>query len=519
VLETVPNIVAIFTLDGIAPPPVLKSHPDRIAFNDNFPADHGVDNTIPKVRRGLLFADSPEGEAYYSLPLRAALIYLQREGISPELDPNDPQALRLGKATLRRLQENDGAYIRADAKGWQMLLDFKCPENFTRFSVLDALQGRIPRGALTGKIVLVGINAPSVSDERVTPIHRSHRGIELQAMMINQLLRYALEGEKPLRAWSGWMENAWILFYAVAGTAIGYWVRSPWRIAPATSACLLSLPGLGWIAFAAGWWIPVVAPAVAFFGASTLAVSYASSRERMMRAVLMKLYSRHVSKEIAEDVWANRESFLDGHRPLAQKVTVTVLFTDLKGFSTISEKMEPARLYGWLNGYLGSMAKVIQKHGGVLKQFTGDGILVLFGVPVPHTTRELQASDAVAAVNCALAMGQRLVELVKEWQSTDLPAVSMRAGIYTGEAAAGSIGSDDRFEYAVVGDVVNTAARLEAYDKSVADPDKEPLRCRILIGAPTHELLGSAFVTREIGLLEVKGKVNKVAVFQVTGKA
>jgi adenylate cyclase len=133
--------------------------------------------------------------------------------------------------------------------------------------------------------------------------------------------------------------------------------------------------------------------------------------------------------------------------------------------------------------------------------------------------REQQAGDATAAVRCALAMGQQLLGLVRGWQQTGLPPVSMRAGIYTGEVAAGSIGSDERFEYAVVGDVVNTAARLESYDKSIADPDLEPLRIRILIGAPTHDLLDSAFRTREIGLLEVKGKVNKVSVFQVLGES
>ena len=229
----------------------------------------------------------------------------------------------------------------------------------------------------------------------------------------------------------------------------------------------------------------------------------------------MKLYSRHVSKEIAESIWENRESFLQGQRPLAQKLVVTVLFTDLKGFSTISERMEPARLYEWLNGYLGAMAQVIQEHGGVLKQFTGDGILALFGVPVPHTTTEAQAKDATAAVRCALGLGKRLVELRKDWQAAGLPPVSMRAGIYTGEVAAGSVGSDDRFEYAVIGDVVNTASRLESYDKTLADPDLLPNRCRILIGAPTHDLLGGRFESREIGLLEVKGKANKVPVFQI----
>jgi adenylate cyclase len=517
VLQSNANIIAIFTLAGIRPPAVLKSDPERVAFNDNFPVDVEVAQTIPKVRRSALFADLSTGETYDSLPFRLALIYLQKRGITPEADPRDSQSFRLGKTRFRRFQPNDGLYVGADAKGWQILLDFKCPENFTRFSVSDALGGRIPRGALHDKIVIVGINAPSVEDSRVTPIHRTHRGIEVQAMTVNQLLRHALKGDKPLQFWSNWTKDGWILLWCLAGTAIGSGVRAAWKITLATLACLAAVPWIGWLAFAAGWWIPVVAPVLGFMGASALAVSYASSHERKMRSILMKLYSRQVSKEIAEEIWANRKSFLKGQRPLAQKLLVTVLFTDLKGFSTISEKMEPAVLYEWLTGYLGAMAQVIQAHGGVLKQFAGDGILALFGVPVPHTTREQQAVDAQAAVACALAMGRRLVELVGQWQEAGLPAVSMRAGIYTGDVAAGSLGSDERFEYSVVGDVVNTAARLESYDKSFADPDLDPLRSRILIGGLTQELLDGSFRTKEVGLIEVKGKVNKVPVFQVLG--
>jgi adenylate cyclase len=260
----------------------------------------------------------------------------------------------------------------------------------------------------------------------------------------------------------------------------------------------------------------VAAPALAFVPSAALVTTYMIAQERSMRAILMKLYSRHVSKEIAESVWANRDSFLDGQRPLAQKLVVTVLFTDLKGFSTISEKMQPPDLYAWLNGYLGAMAQIVQAHGGVLKQFTGDGILALFGVPVPHPTRAEQVADASAAVKCALVMGKRLVKLTTEWKKEGLPQVSMRAGIYTGEVAAGSIGSDDRFEYAVIGDVVNTASRLESYDKTLADPDLLPNRCRILIGEPTHNLLAGKFKSEEIGALQVKGKINKVSVFFVT---
>jgi adenylate cyclase len=522
VLQSYSNIVAIFTLGDrksapIAPPAILKSNFEQIAFNDNFPMDEEVDRTTPKVRRGALFVNRPSGESFDSLPFRLAVVYLERKGIRLEPDPSDPKAFRLGKARMRPLQPSDGAYVGAAATGeFQILLDFKCPDRFTRYSVSEALSGHvIPPGSLRDKIVLIGMNTPSVLDERVTPFRRNHLGVEVQALTVNQLLRHALEGEKPLQYWNDWLEAAWVLLWCLVGGAIGYRVRSPWRFGPESLACLLALGGIDWLAFSHGWWLPLAAPAVAYAPATLLVTSYIVFQQRSMRAVLMKLYSRHVSKEIAESIWENRESFLEGQRPLAQKLVVTVLFTDLKGFSTISEKMQPAQLYVWLNGYLGAMAQVIQDHGGVLKQFTGDGILALFGVPVPHTTREQQAGDAAAAVKAALAMGTRLVDLRREWQEAGLPPVSMRAGIYTGEVAAGSVGSDDRFEYAVIGDVVNTASRLESYDKTLADPDALPNRCRILIGAPTHELLDGKFGSKEIGLLEVKGKANKVPVFHI----
>ena len=517
VLLTYSNILVIFTTGTqIGAPAVLKTNADRIAFNDNFLVDVEVDKTIPKVRRSALFSTSDTGQNFDAFPFAVATYYLKGKGIAPAPDPTDERGFLLGKARIRDLGSSDGPYVGAASDHFfQILLDFKCPEDFTRFSFVDVLTGKVPVGALKDKILIVGTNTKSVFDERVTPLHRDHRGMEVQAMVITQLLRMALDGEKPVRVLRDWQEDAWMLFWALVGGAVGYRVRSPWRFGPESMGCLVALAGIVWLAFSNGWWLPLAAPAMAYVPAALLVTSYNAYQQRSMRNVLMKLYSRHVSKEIAESIWENRESFLQGQRPLAQKLVVTVLFTDLKGFSTISERMEPARLYEWLNGYLGAMAQVIQEHGGVLKQFTGDGILALFGVPVPHTTTEAQAKDATAAVRCALALGRRLVELRRDWQAAGLPPVSMRAGLYTGEVAAGSVGSDDRFEYAVIGDVVNTASRLESYDKTLADPDLLPNRCRILIGAPTHDLLGGRFESREIGLLEVKGKANKVPVFQI----
>lgn len=517
VLKEFSNIIAIFTLDGIAPPPVLEGRPDQIAFNDNFLTDKRVDPTIEKVRRSLLSVeDLDTGEYYYSLPYSLASYYLfYQQGIAEVADPDDPLAFKLGEATFSKFYRNDGAYVDADDRGFQMLLDFRCPESFTRYTVTEVLSGVVPVGAFRDKIVLVGINTPSVSDERVTPINRAQRGIELQAMTLNQLLRRAQNGEKELGLFSDWQEDIYILVWCIVGGMVSLGIRSTWRFASIMVACLSALPLLGWAAFVAGWWIPIVAPGMAFAGASVLVVSFASYRERLMRNTLMKLYSRQVSKEIAESIWEDRDSFLDGQRPLAQKLVATVLFTDLKGFSAIAETMEAARLYEWLDDYLGAMAKVIQDHGGVLKQFSGDGILALFGIPVPHTRREQQAADATAAARCAVSMGRRLVIMNRRWRKAGLPIVSMRAGLCSGEVAAGSVGSDDRFDYTVLGDVVNTASRLESYDKTFADPDLLPNRCRILIAASTHELLDGLFPSREIGLIEIRGKATKVSVYQL----
>jgi adenylate cyclase len=516
VLQANANIVAIFTLSTHIPPPaILISNEDRIAFNDNFIVDDTVESTTPKVRRSALFVNPPSGEIHYAFPFRLATVYLEGKNIEQQPDPTDAKAIVLGKARLRPFQPNDGAYIGASDWGFQILLDFKCPTNFTRYSFTDALSGKIQPETLRDKIVIVGMNTESVFDENVTPISRKHRGMENQAMTVNQLLRMALDGEKSLRFWNRWQEDAWILFWCSIGGTIGFWIRSPGLLVLAAVGCLVGLGVTVWLAFMNGLWIPAVGPAVGFVPATTLVVAYISSHERAMRRLLMKLYAGHVSKEIAEATWEDRHSFMDGGRPLAQKQVVTVLFTDLKGFSSISETMDPAHLFGWLNGYLGAMAEEIQEHGGVLKQFSGDGILALFGVPVPHTTRGEQSNDAVACVRCALAMGQRLVELDRGWKAEGLPSASMRAGIYTGEVATGSIGSDERFEYTVIGDIVNTAARLESYDKSLADPDLLPNRCRLLVGAPTYELLDGKFLSEKIGLIEVKGKANKVPVFQI----
>ena len=155
-----------------------------------------------------------------------------------------------------------------------------------------------------------------------------------------------------------------------------------------------------------------------------------------------------------------------GSRPHPQRLTATVLFTDLEGFTSVSECLGEQALMDWLATYLDVMSQQVMAHGGVINKYMGDAIMALFGVPIPHTSAAEISQDAVHAVQCALAMRRELIQLNRRWRDQQQPTIRMRVGIYTGPLVAGTVGSAERLEYTVYGDTVN-ASRLESYEKDV----------------------------------------------------
>jgi class 3 adenylate cyclase len=243
------------------------------------------------------------------------------------------------------------------------------------------------------------------------------------------------------------------------------------------------------------------------------------AREKGEKQMVMQLFSKHVSPEVAEAVWNQREQFLDGGRPRSQKLIVTVLFTDLKGFSTLSEKTDPQALMDLLNTYMDTIAKCVMDHGGVVDDYFGDGMKANFGVPLPRTTEAEIRQDAVNAVDSALAMEREMIRLNARMKEQGLPPLKMRVGIYTGPVVAGSLGSTERMKYTTVGDTVNTASRLESFDKDLVLPHLETSPCRILIGESTLRCLGDQFITQKVGELSLKGKDEKIIATCVLGRA
>lgn len=502
---------------GVRPPAALKGT-EQVGFNDVVVDPGGT------VRRALLFLDDGQ-TVLYSFPLRLALLYLEKEGVGLGADPADETMVRLGRTTIRPLGPRDGPYVSLDAGGYQFMADFRGGhEPFARVTLGSVLRGEVNANMVRGRIVLVGVSADSVKDDFYTPLRgrfgskQQVPGVDVHAHFISQLLDIAVEGRRPLGTPPEWAKWLWIAAVSGLGVLLGVWSLKPWRLALAVAAGLLLIAGTGFVVFRAGWWWPVVSPGLAWIGATALVVGYQSYRESVERGMLMRLFSQHVSKEVAEAIWREREQFAHGGRPAPRSLTVTALFTDLTGFTTVSENVGPEALMEWLNEYMDVMAQEISRHDGVIRQYAGDSIIALFGVPVPRSSEEEISRDAANAVRCALAMEQRLLELNERWRAAGRPVTGMRIGIFTGPAVSGTLGSRERWEYVVVGDTMNTASRLESFDKELYPPDPMTRPCRILVGASTLGHLGTMFHAEWVAEAHLKGKEQLVGIYRIVGQ-
>jgi adenylate cyclase len=335
--------------------------------------------------------------------------------------------------------------------------------------------------------------------------------------VINQLLRQVLDNEKAPRSFGGGTERAWLIGGALLGGLAGFLVRCPWRLLTSLALLALIAIGLGFWVFLDRTWMPVVAPLGASLLSAILVNARAGNQEQRDRKQLMSLFARNLSPAVAESLWEQRQAFSKNNRPKPQELTVTVIFTDLAGFSTVSEGMSPPELMDWLNEYMEIMARQVESNGGVVMKYIGDSIMGVFGVPLPRTCETEIARDAANAVRAALGMQSELAALNARWRQTGRQCAQMRAGIFTGPVIAGCLGSASRLEYTTLGDTVNTASRLESWAKEYNDPELPVGDCRILIGESTHALIADQFRTSRVGEIKLKGKERPTTIHRVLG--
>ncbi|MBW4523048.1 MAG: adenylate/guanylate cyclase domain-containing protein [Scytolyngbya sp. HA4215-MV1] len=517
VFSTTPNLIGITKHTGdaissaIPPAPVLQKR-GQIGAND-VPRD-----ADGKVRRSYLYLTSETEEPLESFGLKIALLYLKAKNVEPETAPNS-EDLKLGSSIFPLFNSNDGAYVNADDGGYQILLNYRGPaRTFRIVSARDIFQDKLEANWARDRIVLIGATATSKNDFFDTPYSsqasfispENTSGVEVQANLTSQIISAALNQRPLIRVWNKPIEWVWIWVWSIVGTTISATVRSPrWTVFTLTLAgatLVTSYLLIFWV----GWWIPLVPALLTLAGSAIVVTGYLANQEHEERQLVMQLFGRHVTPEIAETIWKNRDQFLQEGRLLGQRVTATVLFTDLKNFSTISEQLEPEDLMLWLNEYMSAMSQIVLEQGGVVDKFIGDAIMAVFGVPIPRTTPEEIAEDAQKAVRCAVQMATTLKALNLRWKEQGLPAPSMRVGISTGTVVTGSLGGQQRLEYTTIGDNVNVASRLESYDKSL-----DGGICRILINEEAHQYTKEQFQTQFINTVQLKGRAQSTRVYQV----
>lgn len=289
--KTIPNLIGIELMPdetrfGVRPPPVLEAL-ERTGFNNV------VIDADSKVRRALLYAWPGDGKTHESFALKLALLYLEREGISPQPAKVNPKYLQLGKGVFRPFQPNDGAYVRADSRGYQILANLRGPRgSFPTASMSDVLSGKVPADFVRSRAVLIGSNAASLKDfyqnaysSGLFAPPQQIPGVELQAHFLSQILSAALDGREGIKVWPEAAELLWILLWSWAGASVSWNLRSLGRSAWCLLTICLGLSASLYLAFLAGWWLPLIPPILSLLGSGCAVVGYlANLQEELKRS-------------------------------------------------------------------------------------------------------------------------------------------------------------------------------------------------------------------------------------------
>ncbi|MEA5513711.1 CHASE2 domain-containing protein [Nodularia sp. UHCC 0506] len=299
---------------SVSPPPELNNQ--QVGFNNLLYDSDG------KVRRSLLYWHVGE-QLYESFALKLALLYLQSEDIIPQKAANNPEYLQLGKAVFTRFKANDGAYVRADAKGYQILSNFPKPGcrnssikscGYHQVSMRDVLENKVPKSLISDRIVLIGTTAPSIQDFVFIPHSSSFigtakpiPGIKLQAYFISELISAALEERPLLKVWPQTWEYLWILAWSYVGAVVTWRIRNPTKSIFITLLSCLVMVLCTYLAFLSGWWIPMI-PALLAFGSSAIWITFyiAYKQDELKRS---KEFLQQVINKIADPIFVKNKQY------------------------------------------------------------------------------------------------------------------------------------------------------------------------------------------------------------------
>ncbi len=456
--------------------PVLAKAADKQAYFNVIPDNDGT------IRRYQL-AITHDQKSF--APLAAALAQRANPGTIP--------SIMISSAGMMGVDVGD-VFVPTDERG-RMLLNFRGPAGtIPTYPAWEVMRGEFQKSRLKDKYVLIGVTAPGVYDLRVTPAGVAYPGLEIQATALDQILSRDFISRPN---WAPLFDLG-----AIIGLSL-FCALFLWRMHPVFSLLVFAGAGTGYVVgnyylLAAGrYWVSLVYPLLGFI-CNYLALTvyrfvFADRQKRKIRKAFSKYLDPHVVQQVVADP--------DRLRLGGDKQLLTVLFSDIRGFTSISEELDPEQLVRLLNAFLTRMTRIITGRRGLLDKYIGDALMAVYGAPLYY---EEHAQEACTS---ALFMVRELQEFNREWATVLNKPLDIGVGINTGDMVAGNMGSEDRFDYTVMGDNVNLASRLEGLNKEY--------QTRIIVSESTRERAGERFWFRSLDLVRVKGKDRAVAIFEL----
>lgn len=459
-------------------------------FEIGLPGEDGMYRTVPLVINEKLLNDK-ESASLVLLPNIDILGLTAYYGLNPGDYVLD---LKHHKILI-----GDKRSVPIDENG-HFIVNYYGKRAFPEVSVIDLMRmsPEEMQKAFKDRIVLIGYTAKSkgLFDLRPTPFNKNEAGVQIHATMLQNIL-----DENFLKRAPFWI-NILLIFVLLC-----------------ISAYLQALPNLRWsiisnlgflglynvinyALFVQNIWVDLFYPDVALVTIllyNTISRVYQENRQRLQTK---NFFEKYVPASVVEQILENPDLI----KPGGEKMEITVLFSDIVGFTPISEALEPEELVRLLNEYFSEVTPIIKdQFGGTLDKFVGDAIVAIFGAPISRP------DDPLRAVGAAVAMQEKVLELQERWRARGEKVLfNTGIGINSGQAIVGNIGSPDRLNYTCIGDTVNTAARLEAATRTTG--------AAILISAATYEQVKDSFECREIPPIFVKGKKDALAVYGVLGR-
>lgn len=426
-------------------------------------------------------------DLYGSLEVQTLRLYL---GLK-----TDQITVNYGPAGIASLQFADKLAIRPDYLG-RTIINYRGPRGtYPYYSLADVVQHQFAAGTFKDKIVLVGASATGIGDLRTPPYGGiDYPGMEVHANVIDNMLngRFLVHGAHQI------LLDLALIF--VFGLPLGFglalvaprWMWFGWGL-------LIPFTGLLYFAFLRGWWLNFTLPA-GTLTANVMVVSlYRALVEEKEKRKVRSAFGQYLSPEVI------RRLLLNPRLVEPRKTEITVMFSDIRGFTTISERLDAQELALFLNGYLSDMTRIVFSTRGTLDKYIGDAVMAFWGAPYQDTQHAVQGCLA------ALEMIKHVRELQKKWAAEGQPALDIGIGLNSGVASVGNMGSELRYGYTALGDAVNLSSRLEGLNKDYGT--------HIIVNESTYAAAkDSGFFFRELDLIRVKGKLQPVTIYELVGR-